>query len=87
MMKKDMNEFSYGFLISSIGKRNKVTKSSRKEQITSCKVFLEDKTNGLKEEYDIPEGNYSKKEMQKLKNNAIDKLMVLLLSKRKSKQK
>ena len=86
-MKIDINEFSYGFYSSSSGKRNKVTKSSRKEQITSCKVFVEDKTNGLKEEYNIPEGNYSKKEMQKLRNDAIDKMIITLLGKRKLKQK
>ena len=79
-MKVDMKEFSYGFHLSSSGKRNKVTKSSRKEQITSCKVFAEDKTTGLKEEYNIPEGNYSKKEMQKLRNNALDKLIIVLLN-------
>lgn len=82
-----MNEFSWGFYSSSSGKRNKVTKSSRKEQITSCKVFVEDKTNGLKEECYIPEGNYSKKEMQKLRTKALNDLIFILLSKRKTKQK
>ena len=78
-----MSEFAWGFNSFSSGKRKKATKSSRKEQITSCVIFVEDKISGLREEYCIPKGNYSKKEMQKLRKDALDKLIFNLLKKRK----
>jgi len=82
-MKINMSEFAWGFNSFSSGKRKKATKVSRKEQITSCKIFVEDKITGLKEEIFIPEGHYSKKEMQKLRNEALEKMVIHLLKKRK----
>jgi hypothetical protein len=80
----NINEFIYGFHESASGKHHsKVSRHSRKEKITSCRVFVEDKTNGMKEEFSIPEGHYSKKEMQKLREDAVNILIGILLKKRK----
>ena len=80
----NIKEFTYGFHSSVSAKHHsKVSKHSRKENLTSCRVFVEDLTNGMKEEFLIPEGHYSKKEMQKLEWDAVNNLIDILLKKRK----
>ncbi len=76
-------EFTSSFTSYSSGIHHaKVTKHSRKEKLTSCVISVVDKINGTRAEVIIPEGHYSKKEMQKLRNSAVEKLMIMLYTKR-----
>lgn len=87
-VKINLDEFTWGFFGSTSGKHySNVSRHSRRDKMTSCRVFVEDKTTGLREEISIPEGHYSKKEMQKLRLDAIDKLVDSLLKKRKNEFK
>jgi len=79
------DEFAWGFTSSVSGKHlHSVSRHSRREKKTSCTVTCHDKISGMVETYKIPEGHYSKKEMQKLRNDAVDILIEKLLKKRKS---
>lgn len=64
------------------GGGNKFSNSSRKSSLRSLKAMVEDKITGFKEEIIVPEGNYSKKEMQKLKFDAFEKMALNLIAKR-----
>lgn len=48
-------------------------------------MFVKDTKTGIEKTYSIPEGHYSKKEMQKLRATAIDTLMEELFQQRKKK--
>jgi len=77
------NEFVWGITGSVSGKHlSSVSRHSRKEKLTSRRVTVRDLTTGLSEMKEIPEYHYSKKEMQKLTNIAIDNLMMSLYNKR-----
>lgn len=77
------NEFTWGFTGSVSGKHlSSVSRHSRKEKLISRRITVNDLTNGLSEMKEIPEGHYSKKEMQKLTNIAINSLVVSLYNKR-----
>jgi hypothetical protein len=81
-------EFLYGFQSSNMGSRDgKATHTSRKQSLTSRKVFVEDTTTGYQLETIIPEGHYSKKEMQKLTQVALDELTEKLMKMRKQANK
>ena len=77
-------EFSWGFNSYISGKHHhSVTQHSRKEKLTECRVTIKDKITGEEEHYTIPAGNYSKKEMQKLRGETLQKGMLSLFKKRK----
>lgn len=81
----NINEFCYGFQSSSSGKHlSSVSKHSRKEKLTGCVVTTRDKITGAEEISTIPSGNYSKKEMQKLREDAVEKSILSLYNKRKN---
>ena len=85
-MKPNMDEFLTGHSSFRTGGRNgQATKTSRGDGLSSCDVFVIDTTTNLREDFKIPLGNYTKKEMQKLRNEAIEKMVLLLISKRKKK--
>lgn len=87
-IKIDLNEFEWGFSSSvSGGRNNKATKSSRKDSLTSCRIEVRDKITNLKEEYHIVEGHYAKKEMQNLRKIQIERLILILIEKRKKLDK
>ena len=77
-------EFSYGFNSSVSGNNHhSVSRHSRKEKLTECRVTVKDKITGTEELHIIPEGNYSKKEMQKLKEKIFIEAITSLYKKRK----
>ena len=75
------DEFLTGFISTSMG-RGGPNKTSRSAGITSSDVSVIDKLTGLKESIQILEGHYSRKEMQKLRKEAIEKMAFSLLEKR-----
>ena len=76
------DEFLTGFTSTSMGRGGPVNKTSRSAGITSSNVSVIDKLTGLKESSQIPEGHYSRKEMQQLRSNAMEKMALFLLEKR-----
>ena len=78
----NLDEFLTGFISTSMGRGGPVNKTSRSAGITSSDVSVIDKLTGLKESIQIPEGHYSRKEMQKLRGVAIEKMALSLLEKR-----
>jgi len=80
----DYSEFTWGFNSSVSGKNlHSVSRHSRKEKLTECRLHVTDKITNLEENYTIPAGHYSKKEMQKLRQDALDKTILSLMKKRK----
>jgi hypothetical protein len=78
------DEFTYGFNSSVSGKHlSSVSKHSRKDKITECRLTVTDKITGAEEIHVIPAGNYSKKEMQQLRANAFEAAVLSLYKKRK----
>lgn len=78
------DDFSYGFTSSVSGtKHHSVSQHSRKEKLTECRVTVKDKITGAEELYTIPAGHYSKKEMQKLRDETVKRGIVSLYKKRK----
>lgn len=79
-------EFSCSFRSSVSAKvAHSVNRQSRKENITECTVIVRDKTNNFEESHIISAGNYSKKEMQKLREETFEKAIISLYKKRKTK--
>ena len=76
------DEFLTGFISTSMGRGGPVNKTSRSAGITSSDVSVIDKLTGLKESIQIPEGHYSRKEMQKLRKEAMEKMAFSLVEKR-----
>jgi hypothetical protein len=80
----DWNQFQYLIQSSIIGGRKRpLTKSSRKDDLNTTTVSVIDKTTSLEEKIVIPTGHYTKKELTKLKEEALNKLAKILISKRK----
>lgn len=79
------DEFSCGFHSSVSAKpTHSVSRQSRKENLTECRITVKDKITGNEELHVIPAGNYSKKEMQKLREETFQRAIVSLHKKRKT---
>lgn len=81
--KINRDEFLIGFQGSSSGNNlHSVSRHSRKEKLTSRKITVKDKITNLEKIKIVPEGNYSKKEMQKISDVIINELIISLLNDR-----